>query len=162
GDSTSNANNGTNNNAKAGRGQIDGASSFDGSAHSMIDTSYAGTPSDFTVSAWFKSAGRGAGNYDRIVDKSFRTGFVICRDVKAANTWGVFILDPKAASPVMIKLNDGSWHYIVARRFGTTLTVSGDGGVTTKTATVASTALDTRSLRIGWSDPAESYNTFDG
>jgi hypothetical protein len=159
-DSTSFANNGTNNLATAGVGQIDGGAAISGSTGSMITTPYAEALTDFTASAWFKSLGAGSNSYDRILEKDYTAGFVIARTSNNANSWSTYFEDPSAASPLTITLTDGLWHLIKVKRSGTTLTITADGGAVSNTKTVATTALSTVALFIGFNSAAN--NIFNG
>ena len=134
---------------------------FDG-VNDFVATAYAGQLGNFTASAWFCATGNGAGNYERIINKKYDTGFVICRRSNFANTWAAYILDPTAAAPIIITLTDGVWHHICFVRSGTTGTLYGDGGTVSASATVPSTLLDATAVTIGRSTPAEFLNQFLG
>lgn len=161
-DSTANGNNGTNNNATAGAGKLDagGAASIDGVSNTKITTAYAATLGDFSASAWFKSLG--VGNYDRIIDKNYVAGFVLCRNAGNANTWGGFVEDGGLGSPCFITLADGSWHHIVMTRSGTSVVVTGDGGAASNSVTRTNTAMSADTLNIGWATAGVGYNPFNG
>lgn len=138
---------------------------FNGASNThSVDTGYTGQPGDFTAGAWFRSLGASgvAGGFDRIIDKKYNTGFVLCRQGTAANTWGAYVLDATATAPIMVTLADGVDHFLVVTRSGTTATVYGDGGAVTNSRTVASTALSTVSLVFGQSPAADGYNNFNG
>ena len=62
----------------------------------------------------------------------------------------------------MVTLADGSWHYITVTRSGSTVTVIGDGGAVSNSATRGSTALSSDVLNIGWSNVTDNYNSFNG
>ncbi len=100
GDSTSNANNGTNSGATAAAGEIDGAASF-----SSADIS-AGTPSSlanlpsagFTVEAWINPSSFGGSSQGHIVDKLS----------SSASGWSAFVDNSNISSSISLTANFSS------------------------------------------------------
>lgn len=120
---------------------------FNGS-NTYVNTALTTAFSDFTACVWFKDTGAISG-FERLVEKSFTTGFWIGRNVTSANSWGGGVREGSAPYGRFITLTDGQWHYIVSSRRGTTHTIYGDG-ITNKTSgTVSSTALNTNNVLLG-------------
>jgi len=63
---------------------------FDGT-NDRINSNYGATLNDFTVCVWFRDDG--SGQFGRVVDKNFQTGFWLGRNDTTANSWGGGILE---------------------------------------------------------------------
>lgn len=166
-DSTSNANNGTNNSATATAGQIDGGIATNGSSQ-YVDL---GTPaslevySGMTISAWIKRANQGGSEF--AVAKDFSTG---------ARGWGLgttnFVAETRiyvewGGSAVVIglgaiQLNDGVYHQIAFTESGGTLTPYNDGVTATGAVVSSLTANSGASTYIGGRAYVGFFNGFAG
>lgn len=138
---------------------------FNGQSNThSINTGYTGQLGNFTAGCWFRALGASATvpGFDRLVDKKYNTGFVLCRQGTTANTWGAYVVDAAATNPIMVALPDGAPHMLAVTRSGTTATVYGDGGAVTASRTVSAAALSAEPLRFGESPAADAYNNFNG
>ena len=119
---------------------------FDGT-NDYVPTTYNTALTDFTAGVWFNSTN--VSGYQRVLDKSFDTGFWIGRNTTLANSWGGGVCEGVSPYGRFITLTDNQWHYIVSRRLGTTHTILGDGISNTISGTVPSTSLSTNILALG-------------
>jgi hypothetical protein len=98
---------------------------------------------DFTIFIVFK-AGETIGNYERLVDKKYDTGFILFRDGTNANRWGAKLLNDDPTM-LVLTLDDAFPHVIMYQRDGSNLYLTGDGetnGATAGGAPVASLGTD--------------------
>jgi hypothetical protein len=119
---------------------------FDGT-NDYVSTTYNTALTDFTACAWFNSTN--VSGYQRVLDKSFSTGFWIGRNTTLANSWGGGVCEGGPPYGRFITLTDNQWHYIVSKRQGTTHTILGDGITNTTSGTVTANALSTNILALG-------------
>ena len=119
---------------------------FDGT-NDRINSNYGATLNDFTVCVWFRDDG--SGQFGRVVDKNFQTGFWLGRNGNTANSWGGGILEDTPPYGRFLTLTDGQWHFLVSTRSGTTHTLYGDGITNTTSGTVSSSALSSTTLALG-------------
>jgi hypothetical protein len=142
-------------------GRVDNAISLNGTSQ-YVSTTFTQQLSDFSATAWFFSDTDATRNYDRIIDKNYISGFVLCRAGNASNKWSAYFIDEAVAHPLTVTLNDGAWHHLALVRSGTTLTLYGDGGAVSASRTVSAGAISDYPLVIGWSEPQYGYNYFKG
>jgi hypothetical protein len=131
---------------------------FDGT-NDRINSNYGATLNDFTVCVWFRDDG--SGQFGRVVDKNFQTGFWLGRNDNTANSWGGGILEDNPPYGRFLTLTDGQWHFLVSTRSGTTHTLYGDGITNTTSGTVSSSALSSTTLALG-SESGTTTNPFKG
>jgi hypothetical protein len=131
---------------------------FDG-VNDYVLTPFTTALNDFTVSATFFSAtSPGLGNFGRIVDKNFATGFWLGSDgaTGTGTSWGGGIVN---APFTYVTLSNFAWHRITMTRRGTTKTIFGDGGSVSATATVSGIPLSLEPVRFGQThDLAAPFN----
>lgn len=144
-------------------GKFNNAASFNGT--NRITTSLTNTFNDFTVEVWFKDDGIAVA-HERLVDKSFTSGFWMGRNYANPNSWGGGVLEPNAPWGIFVNLTDGNWHQIVSVRQGTTHFIYGDGGLyagSIASNTVSNAALDASPLAIGgWFNDANGLQRLGG
>ena len=123
-----------------------------------VTTNFTTALTDFTCVAIYKcNSSTATGNYQRVVDKTFATGFWIGREGTSANTWGGGIR--QGGSPFGIYSNtftDGQWQMIGTTRTGATQKLWNKGTVVASQSGNSS-ALSTDVLNIG-RDPTTAYN----
>lgn len=122
---------------------------FDG-VNDYVSTNYTAQLADFTAMCWFKSSAPRVGYaYDRLLEKSYDTGFWMGRRLNFANQWGGGILNTTAPTyGIYITLTDGDWHFLVSCRSGSTHTIYGDGISNTNSTTCSTSLLSTTSLTL--------------
>ncbi|MDP1707254.1 MAG: LamG domain-containing protein [bacterium] len=121
---------------------------FDG-GNGYVSTALTTAFNDFTACAWFLSTGKSGNTFDRIIDKTYNTGFWIGRNNNTSNSWGGGVLEGAPPYGIFVTLTDGIWHHICSVRSGTTHFIYGDGGAVSTSNTVSNTALSTASIKIG-------------
>jgi hypothetical protein len=123
-----------------------------------INTNFKTALTNFTCVAIYKcNSSTATGNYQRIVDKTFATGFWLGREGSSANTWGGGIR--QGGSPFGIyssTFTDGQWQMIATTRTGATQKLWNKGTVVAS-QNGDSGALSADSLNIG-RDPGVAYN----
>lgn len=162
-DSTDYGNNGTK--LAAGQptevvGKIGMAQSFNGNGKisTPLDTAFG----DFTVEVWFKDANP-ASSYERLLDKSYTTGFWLGRNNAVANSWGGGIKEASVPYGIFSTFaGDGTWNYLASVRSGTTHLLYANGALVNQN-TVSGTLLDNTAIALGaWSDPGSPQQKLSG
>lgn len=145
-DSTSNANNGTNQGVTATTGQIDGAGSFDTTPKYFTanSSSSLNTPASISVSTWIKGTLPQPDNFTKFLTKTdaeytfYAQGFQDGKPIFGAQTTS--------------NAFDGNWHFITGTYDGTTYKIYFDGSFqATSTGTPGS--INSTALYVG-RDPA--------
>lgn len=148
-DKSGNANNGTLVNGPTFNSANGGSIVFDGT-NDRVTTTYVSQLGDFTAIAWFKSSPPGSGNYERILDKSYSTGFWMGRNQNIANQWGGGIINNTSPTfGIFITLTDNNWHFLALTRLGSTQTIYGDGITNTNTTSCSTSLLSNTSMTLG-------------
>ena len=119
------------------------------SGNSIIDTNFTTALGNFHAIAIYRCLSATAtGAYQRILDKSFNTGFYIGRNDTTANSWGGGVRESGSPYGIFATFTDNQWQMIGLSRTGTSIKLW-DKGTVVNSKTGVSTAMDTTGLRIG-------------
>lgn len=156
-DSTSNANNGTlggtTGTPTASFGVSDGGATFIAANNQSIITPSITNPVSFTVDGWaFNTTAGGAGNYPRIMENAYNTGFFLGFNVNANNGFQFIVsgdlAGPTAGGPVA----GSTWYHVVGVYNGTTATLY-INGVAAASKAESNTTIGSSPIYIGVVNP---------
>ncbi len=120
-----------------------------------MDTPLADLLHDFTVFVVFLDDGV-AGIYERLLDKSFATGFWLGRSSSNANSWGGGVEETSGGYGLYTTFTDGAAHLMLSMRQGSTHLLSADNA-SAVSSTVTTAATDATALRVGNSVGSSVY-----
>lgn len=130
--------------------QLNGHSAIDFDGGDGLNTTFTGALGDFTGFVVYRATGTSAGNYDRILDKAYDTGFWVGRPL--GGNWGVSVRNttpPSYMSAQVVGPTTGVWYVLSFRRSGTVLTIRYNGTLHTASASVSASALSNAAMVIG-------------
>lgn len=129
-------------------GKLGQALTLSGATGQRVNTPLNTAFTDFSACAWFYPRPNPNGaDYDRIIDKSFNTGFWLGRN-PGTQDWGGGVVEDLPPYGVFVTLPDYAWHHICIMREGNVRTVIGDGTLTSSSV-ANSTQMDTTNVSIG-------------
>jgi hypothetical protein len=100
---------------------------------------------DLTIVAGFCATPGGGSGWERLMAKSWNTGFWTGRWNGSVNEWGGGVC---GVNSMHVTLTEGQWHQLVLRRQGTNQSIWGDGGRVRDYATGCPTNLTSQSVNV--------------
>lgn len=146
------------------QGLVGGALQFDGANNWValgLGSSVSGS-SDFTVAAWIKTAARRAGVIIQQRDSAYNGEYQF--SMKGDGTLKLFVFGDGAYQfdfETAARVNDGSWHHVVATRRGTTGVIYIDGTAKATASGTVRNLLATIGTYVG-RDVRDNTMTFNG
>ena len=156
-DSTSNANNGTNNGATATTGQIDGGMATVASSLQGVTTPNINLGTVFTVEAWVNHNSTAVTGYERIMENGYGTGFYLGTN-SAASSY-TFIVSGNFSLTGGVRTN-GQWSQLIGVYDGTNAYLYQDGVLVGGPIAMNNPFIGSHVIGIGYSENSASPSEF--